>query len=59
LSLKFDKEYATQWYVEVEYLSTKGIEPVFIKKNEYIRTYKYIKTEELFQALSEFYNRQI
>lgn len=55
--MKFDKEYATQWYIEVEYLSTKGIKPVFIKKNEYIRTYKYIKNEELFKALSEFYNK--
>lgn len=54
--MKFDKEYATQWSLEVEYLSTKGITPVFIKKNNSIRIYKYTKTKELFNALTEFYN---
>jgi len=53
--MKFDKEYGTQWSVEVEYLSTKGINPVFIKRNCQIRTYKYVKTDELFKALAEFY----
>ena len=54
--MKFDKEYATQWSVEVDYLSTKGIKPVFIKRDCHIRTYKFTKTEELFLALTEFYN---
>jgi len=54
--MKFDKEYATQWSVEVEYLSTKGIKPVFIKRDIHIRTYKFTKTEELFITLTEFYN---
>jgi len=54
--MKFDKEYATQWSVEVDYLSTKGIKPIFIKKDNIIRTYKFTKTEELFTALTEFYN---
>lgn len=54
--MKFDKEYGTQWNLEVEFLSTKGIKPVFIKKVDQIRIYKYTKTEELFNALTEFYN---
>jgi len=53
--MKFDKEYGTQWDQEVNYLLSKGIEPVFIKRDSLIRTYKYIKTEELFNALTEFY----
>lgn len=53
--MKFDKEYATQWSCEVEYLSTKGIKPVFIKRDSLIRIYKFTKTDELFKALSEFY----
>lgn len=54
--MKFDKEYATQWSKEVDYLLYKGINPVFIKKQNQIRTYKYTKTQELFNALTEFYN---
>ena len=54
--MKFDKEYATQWSLEVEYLSTKGIKPTFVKRENQIRTYKYTKTEKLFNALTEFYN---
>jgi len=54
--MKFDKEYATQWSVEVDFLSTKGIKPIFIKRDAQIRTYKFTKTEELFLALTEFYN---
>lgn len=55
--MKFDKEYATQWSVEVDYLEKKGIKPVFIKKDEQqLRTYKYIKDDKLFKMLSEFYN---
>ena len=53
--MKFDKEYGTQWDQEVKYLLSKGIEPVFIKKDSLIRTYKYIKTKELFDALTGFY----
>jgi len=56
MSLKFDKEYATQWSSEVDYLLSKGIKPTFVKKNEGIRTYKYTKTDELFKTLTEFYD---
>ena len=53
----FDKEYATQWKREVEFLRGKGIEPAFIRRdNKYhIPKYKYVKTPELFSALTEFY----
>lgn len=54
--MKFDKEYATQWSLEVEFLSSKGIKPVFVKKDTQIRIYKYTKNEKLFNALTEFYN---
>ena len=53
--MKFDKEYGTQWSLEVEYLSTKGIKPVFVKRDSQIRIYKFTKTKELFKALTEFY----
>jgi len=53
--MKFDKEYGTQWSLEVEYLSTKGIKPTFVKRDSQIRIYKFTKTEELFKALTEFY----
>ena len=54
--MKFDKEYATQWSLEVEFLSTKDIQPVFIKRDNPIRIYKFTKTNELFKALTEFYS---
>jgi len=54
--MKFDKEYGTQWSLEVDYLSTKGIKPSFVKNDGGIRLYKFTKTEELFNALTDFYN---
>ena len=53
---KFDKEYSTQWIKEVEWLKEKGIRYTFVKtdKNN-LTTYKYKKTTELFNALSDFY----
>jgi len=58
--MKFDKEYGTQWILEVDYLSSKGIKPVFIKRDNLslIKTYKYVKTNDLFKALTEFYLTQ-
>ncbi len=53
---KFDKEYATQWIKEVEWLREKGIKYTFVKTDEYeVTTYKYTKTAELFKQLSIFY----
>lgn len=55
----FDKEYATQWRREIQFLENKGISYTYAKKHpKYpIITYKYTKTPELFLALAEFYNQ--
>lgn len=52
---KFDKEYSTQWKLEVEYLEKLGITYTFVKEINNISTYKYTKTSELFNALGFFY----
>ena len=53
---KFDKEYATQWLEEVNWLKKRGIRYIFVKTDENnVTTYKYIKTSELFKALAIFY----
>ena len=52
----FDKEYATTFLREKDYLEEKGINFTFKKTNEYgLKVYKYEKTEELFRALAEYY----
>ena len=52
----FDKEYATTFLREKDYLEDKGINFTFKKTNEYgLKVYKYEKTEELFLALAEYY----
>lgn len=53
---KFDKEYATQWLDEVNWLKQMDIRYIFVKtdKNN-VTTYKYVKTSELFKALAIFY----
>ena len=58
---RIDREYSTQWWREVEYLRTKGIEYTYAKRrNENgIVTYKYTKTPQLFIALAEYYNNQL
>ena len=50
-----DREYLTQYNVEVAFLKEKGIRYSFVKVLNGITTYKYAKTEELFKALTEFY----
>ncbi|MBI6875601.1 hypothetical protein [Clostridium aciditolerans] len=53
----FDKEYKTQYMKEVDFLTNKGIRYTFVKRsNDDVRTYKYAKTRELFNALVEFYS---
>ncbi|NYB95462.1 hypothetical protein [Clostridium beijerinckii] len=54
--VKFDKEYATQWLKEVDYLKTVGIEPTFDKEINGVKTYKYTKNKKLFEALAKFHN---
>lgn len=53
---KFDKEYATQWLEEVNWLKKDGIKYKFVKTDENnVTTYKYEKTSELFKSLTCFY----
>lgn len=52
---KFDREYATSYKNEVEYLKTRGINYTFVKLINGISTYKFKKSPELFKALEIFY----
>lgn len=52
---KFDKEYSTQWFDEVKFLKNHGVDYVFEKNINGIRTYKYTKNLKLFQTLALFY----
>lgn len=53
----FDKEYSTQYPLEMKYLLNKGIKYTFVKEVNGITTYKYTKTPELFNALELFYSQ--
>ena len=55
---KFDKEYSTSYVKEKQYLDSCGIKYTFVKKINGITTFKYTKTEELFQSLSQFYKNE-
>ena len=55
---KFDKEYQTQFFSEVCWLTDRGIRYTFVKKVNGLITYKYKKSKELFDALSEFYSTE-
>ena len=55
---KFDKEYQSQYFSEICYLTDKGIRYTFVKKVNGLITYKYKKTKELFEALAEFYSME-
>ena len=56
----YDKEYATQFRKEMEYLKECGIEPTYTRRGGtyHIPTYKYTKTPELFKVVAEFYEQQ-
>lgn len=57
MNKKYDKEYSTQFLKEVEFLSSRGIRYAFVKSNDGISTYKYEKTQDLFEALAFFYEQ--
>lgn len=57
MNKKFDKEYATQYTPERNYLTQMGINPSFVKVINGVTTYKYAKTAELFKLLSLFYEK--
>ena len=53
---KCDKEYATQWLEEVEWLKEHGVRYTIVKTDENnVTTYKYKKTSKLFESLAYFY----
>ena len=52
---KFDKEYQTQWFDEVNYLEKNGIKYTFVKTVNGLSTFKFTKTKRLFELLSDFY----
>ena len=51
----FDMEYSTQVRTEMEYLKSCGIKYTFVKRLNGIPTYKYEKSEQLFDALRLYY----
>lgn len=55
----FDIEYSTMWGREMKFLLSKGIRYTFVKKTKdySISVYKYKKTSQLFNALSEFFTQ--
>ena len=55
---KFDKEYSTSYVKEKQYLDSCGIKYTFVKKINGITIFKYAKTTELFQSLSQFYKNE-
>lgn len=55
---KFDKEYATSYIKEKQYLDSCGIKYAFVKEINGITTFKYTKTSKLFDSLSQFYEKE-
>lgn len=51
----FDREYATTYKSEVNWLSEHGIRYAFVKEINSLTTYKYKKNSELYFASGEFY----
>lgn len=55
---KYDREYATQYYREMEYLKTKGFYPSFVRTDRGVNTWKYKRSPELFRAVADFYEQR-
>ena len=56
---RFDREYATEWRKERDWLAERGIEPTFVKMvRDGVERYKYRKTAALFENLAVFYQIQ-
>lgn len=55
----FDQEYSTEWAREVEFLQSKGLHYVYVKRTPHygVSQFKYKKTPALFAALQEFYGQ--
>lgn len=55
--MKWDKEYSTMYWKEVEYLKNNGVYYCFVKTSENgCSVFKYKKTKRLFELLSNFYS---
>lgn len=57
IKLKFDKEYATSHFKEVDFLKDNGVDYVFKKNENGIKVFKYTKTPQLFRLLEIFYTQ--
>lgn len=57
MAYRGDREYATEYRREVDFLKTQGIDYAFVKEKDGISIYKYQKTKELFEALFIFYSK--
>jgi len=55
-TIKIDREYSCVWYEECNYLMKHGIRYTFVKKIDGITVWKFIKNEQLFNALANFYS---
>lgn len=53
--MKYDKEYSTQYLLEVDYLKVNEIYPTFNKFIDGVKTFKYEKNNKLFKVLEKFY----
>lgn len=52
----FDKEYATSYMKEKQWLDNHGVPYEFVKVVDGITIYKYKKTSSLYGSLFEFYS---
>lgn len=58
-TMKFDKEYSTQYLSEMKFLLSKGIKYTWVYVNEEGYTvWKYKKEKRLWDALSEMYTER-
>lgn len=55
MGFKFDNEYGTQNYEEVQELARCGIRYTFVKSQEGSTVWKYKKNPRLFEILKNFY----
>lgn len=57
---RFDREYATEWRKERDWLAERGFQPTYVKHvgDGNIERYKYRKTPALFESLAVFYQMQ-
>ena len=54
---RYDREYATQFKREMEYLSAKNIRPTYVWNNNGLITWKYVRTAATMQAIADFYKQ--